>query len=212
MSSAVRRLTYALGFVSLIALTGTACQGNLGTPSSPSALGSASAASPSALDGSFSVSGLEGSPFGGNGLPLTEVPWSLPAGGGGTANTVATATLNTNIIEATINVHGAPPDTDLYFQIAHDAYLGPVPARGNGVCDRVAQFGFPNPPLHAGGDAGVIHTSSGGAASTHIKFEIPEGFASGAYEPGALLDQMFRVVNSTKTFELRTACMTLLMK
>jgi len=80
------------------------------------------------------------------------------------------------------------------------------------VCDRAAQFGFPNPPLHAGGDAGVIHTSSGGGASTHIKFEIPEGFQNGAYEPGALLDTMFRVVNLSKTFELRTACMTLLMK
>lgn len=156
MSSAVRRLTYASGFVSLIALTGTACEGNLGTPSSPSVLGGASAASPSALDGSFSVSGL-GSPFGGNGLPLTEMPWSLPVGGGGTANTVATATQDTNIIEATIDLHGAPPNADLYFQIAHDAYLGAVPSRGNGVCDRVAQFGFPNPPLHAGGDGPNSH-------------------------------------------------------
>jgi hypothetical protein len=83
------------------------------------------------------------------------------------ANSVPTATPNTNIIEVTINVHGAPPDTDLYFQIAHDAFLGSVPARGDGVCDRVARFGFPNPPLHAGGDAGVIHTSFGGAASSH---------------------------------------------
>ena len=128
------------------------------------------------------------------------------------ANSVPTATPNTNVIETTIDVHGAPPNTDLYFQIAHDAYLGAVPARGNGVCDRVAEFGFANPPLHAGADAGIIHTSSGGAGSTHIRFELPEGFQNGAYEPGERVDQMFRVVNLTKTFELRTPCMTLLMK
>jgi hypothetical protein len=128
------------------------------------------------------------------------------------ANSAPTASPGKDVIETTINVHGAPPDMDLYFQIAHDAYLGPAPARGNGVCDRVAQLGFANPPLHAGGDAGVIHTSSGGAGSTHIRFELPDGFSSGAYEPGALLDQMFRVVSLTKTFELRTPCMTLLMK
>lgn len=207
MSSAVRRLTYASGFVSLIALTGTACQGNLETPSSPSALGNATAASPSARDGSFSVSGLGGSPFGGNGLPLIEVTGSIPAGGGGTANTVPTASPNKDVIEATINVHGAPPDADLYFQIRSDRFLS-VDKRGDGVCDEVARLGFPNPPVNAG----VIQTSSGGAGSTHIRFEIPDGTSSGAFEPGALLDQMFRVVNLTKTFELRTACMTLLMK
>ena len=128
------------------------------------------------------------------------------------ANSVPTATPNSNVLEVTINVHGAPPNSDLYFQIAHDAYLGAVPARGNGVCDRVAEFGFPNPPLHAGGDAGIIHTSPGGTGSTHIKFELAEGFQNGAYEPGMTLDQMFRVVNLTKTFELRTSCMTLLMR
>lgn len=195
-----------------VALIGTACQSSLGTPSSPSALGMASAASPSVRDGSFSLSGLGSSLYGGNGLPLFEVPGSIPAGGGGTANTVPTASPNKDVIEATINVHGAPPDTDLFFQIRTDTFLGPVAARGDGVCHGVAQLGFLDPPYHVGGDAGIIHTSSGGAASTHIKFEIPEGFAGGAFEPGALLDQMFRVVSLTKTFELRTACMTLLMK
>lgn len=212
MSPPVRRVTSASGLVLFIALIGTACQSSLGTPTSPTGVGTSSASSASAGDGSFSMSGLGSSPYGGNGLPLLEVPGSIPAGGGGTANTVPTTSPNKDVIEATINVHGAPPDTDLYFQIRSDSFLGPVAARGDGVCHGVAQLGFLDPPYHVGGDAGVIHTSSGGAASTHIKFEIPEGFAGGAFEPGASLDQMFRVVNLTQTFELRTACMTLLMK
>ena len=192
---------YVSGLVLLVVLTGLGCQGNPETPASPSLLG-----------GSWSAAGARALASGANAQPLIEVPGSMPAGGGGMANSVPTATPNTNVIETTIDVHGAPPNTDLYFQIAHDAYLGAVPARGNGVCDRVAEFGFANPPLHAGGDAGVIHTSPGGAGSTHIRFELPEGFQNGAYKPGATVDQMFRVVNLTKTFELRTPCMTLLMK
>jgi hypothetical protein len=201
MAIGMSRLACASGLVSLMALSGVGCQDNVGNPASPSVLGAA-----------LPAAGFRASPYGGNGHPLVEVAGSVPAGGGGMANTVPTATPNTNVIEVTIDVHGASPDTDLYFQIAHDAYLGAVPARGDGVCDRVAQFGFPNPPLHAGGDAGIIHTSSGGAGSAHIKFEIPEGFQNGAYEAGAMLDQMFRVVNLSKTFQLRTSCMTLQMK
>jgi hypothetical protein len=208
MRSATGQLISALTFISWLAFVGIACETAVGNPTSASAITSASSAS-SLISSSFD---LAASPYGGNAHPLIEVPGSVPAGGGGMANSVPTATPETNVIEVAIDVHSAPPDTDLYFQIAHDAFLGPVPARGDGMCDRVAQFGFPNPPLHAGGDAGVLHTSPGGAASTHIKFELPEGLSSGAYEPGARLDQMFRVVNLTKTFELRTACMTLLMK
>lgn len=193
----------------VLAFAGIGCDSAVTAPASPSAVGgkSDSGSSPTA-----SSLGFLASAYGGSARPLIEVAGSVPAGGGGMVIPVPTATPDTNIIEGTINVHGAPTDTDLFLQIAHDAFLGPVPARGDGVCDRVAQFGFPNPPLHAGGDAGVIHTSTGGTGATHIKFEIPEGFSGGAYEPGARLDQMIRVVNLTKTFELRTDCMTLLMK
>lgn len=201
MSVGMPHFVYVSGLVLLMVLTGLGCQGNPETPVAPSLLG-----------GSLSAAGARALASGANAQPLIEMTGSIPAGGGGMANSVPTATPNSNVLEVTINVHGAPPDTDLYFQIAHDAYLGAVPARGNGVCDRVAEFGFPNPPLHAGGDAGVIHTSPGGAGSTHIRFELAEGFQNGAYEPGARVDQMFRVVNLTKTFELRTSCMTLLMR
>jgi hypothetical protein len=209
MGSAVGHLKCALTFITLFGLVGIGCESTAGNPTAPTAIvGSASSASNLAS----LPFGAAASPFGGNAHRLIEMPWSVPREGGGMATSVSTAAPNTNVIEVAINVHGAPADTDLYFQIAHDAFLGPVPERGNRVCDRVARFGFPNPPLHAGGDAGVIHTSSGGAGSTHITFELPEGFSSGAYEPGARLDQMFRVVNLTKTFELRTECMTLAMK
>jgi len=201
MTIGMPRLACVSALVLLMALPSLGCQDNPGTP-----------ASPSSLDGSLSAAGERALASGANAQPLIAVAGSIPAGGGGMANSVPTATPNSNVLEVTINVHGAPPNTDLYFQIAHDAYLGAVPARGNGVCDRVAEFGFPNPPLHAGGDAGIIHTSPGGAVSTHIRFELAEGFQNGAYEPGARLDQMFRVVNLTKTFELRTSCMTLLMR
>ena len=209
MGTAAGQLTCALTFIALFGLVGIGCESTAGNPTSPSTVvGSASSAS-NLISSSFRPAA---SPYGGNAHPLIETPWSVPRGGGGMANSVPTAAPNTNVIEVTINVHGAPADTDLYFQIAHDAFLGPVPERGDGVCDRVAQSGFPNPPLHAGGDAGVIHTSSAGAGSTHIRFELPEGFSSGAYEPGVRLDSMFRVVNLTKTFELRTECLTLVMK
>jgi hypothetical protein len=203
MSLATRRLICTSGFVSLMALIATGCQSNPGSPVSPSALG---AASPRTLDRSSSVSVLGGS-SGGNGLPLIEVAGSSPAGGGGTANTVPTASPDKDVIEATINVHGAPSDADLYFQIRSDRNLS-LDKRGNYVCDEVERVGFPDPPFNFG----VIHTSSGGAGSVHVRFEIPDGTSNGAFEPGAKVDQMFRVVNLTKTFELRTDCMTLLMK
>lgn len=211
MASARGRFMCALTVVApfVIAFAGSGCDSVVNTPSSPSAPGGGSDSVSSRI---LSSPGVKASLDGGKAHPLVEVEGSVPAGGGGMNVPVPTATPDTNVIEGTINVHGAPPDTDLFLQIAHDAFLGPVPARGDGICDRVAQFGFPNPPLHAGGDAGVIHTSAGGTGATHIKFEIPDGFSSGAYEPGARLDQMIRVVNLTKTFELRTDCMTLLMK
>lgn len=206
MSLATRRLICTSGFVSLMALIATGCQSNPRSPVSPSALDSLGAASPSALDSSSSIA-VSGGSSGGNGLPLIEVPGSIPAGGGGTANTVPTASRDKDVIETTINVHGAPPDADLYFQIRSDRNLS-LDKRGNYVCDEVERVGFPDPPFNFG----VIHTSSGGAGSVHVRFEIPDGTSNGAFEPGAKVDQMFRVVNLPKTFELRTDCMTLLMK
>lgn len=198
MSFFVRRAVPAYPSCLLILVSAAAC-GELSArnPVAPSAV-----AAPA-------VGLLAASPTNGNAQPFIEITTGEPTGAGGMANAVPTAAADVNVIEGTLNVHGAPPDTDLFFQIAHDAFLGPIPARADGVCDRALQFGFPNPPLHAGGDAGIIHTSKGGAGSTHVRFEIPLGFAAGAYDPGAQVDQMFRLVNSDQTFELRTACWTM---
>jgi hypothetical protein len=95
-------------------------------------------------------------------------------------------------------------------QISVDAGLGT--AQANGTCDRASQIGFPNPPTHADGDAGIFHTSAGGSGSTHIKFVLAEGIAGGAFDHGARVDIMYRVVNLSKSFELRTSCFQLLGK
>ena len=164
-------------------LLAAACQGTTTGPSSPSASSIASSAV---------------SPYGGHAVPLTEVPGSVPAGGTGILN--ATQTNQDNNFEVTINVHGAPPDTDLYFQIVGDV----APAtRGDGVCNPAP---FPAPPLHAGLDDGIIHTSAGGAGATHVKFVIPDGGVLGAFEPGVKSDFKYRVVNLAQTFDLRSPC------
>jgi hypothetical protein len=195
MSMGVVRRLSLIALLLALTLLGAACQ-NARNPVAP-------AAAPSV------PSALAAVPSGGNAHPLVETAASVPRGAEGMVNSVPTAAPQLNTIEVTINVHGAPPNTDLFVQIAHDAYLGPVPGRADGTCDRAMQFGFPSPPTHTGGDAGVLHTSEGGSASTHIRFELPHGLQAGAYEPGGMLDQMIRVVDATQTFELRTGCMTM---
>jgi hypothetical protein len=139
------------------------------------------------------------SPFGTNAIRLTEVPGSVPAGGVGTINATQTAEPGTNDFEVTINVHGGPPNTDLYFQVVSDF----LPAtRGDGVCPPA----FPNPPIHVGGDDGIIHTSPGGAGSTHAKFSIPEGAFFGSLEPGVMRDVKLRLVDLAQTFDLQSDC------
>jgi hypothetical protein len=126
----------------------------------------------------------------------------MPAGSTGTLNVTQTGKPGFNNFEATVDVHGAPPDTDLYFQIVGDV----LPAtRGDGICPA----SFPNPPAHSGGDDGILHTSAGGAASTHIKFEVPEGAAFGAFDSGVKSDFKWRVVNLAQTLDLRTPCVVL---
>jgi hypothetical protein len=182
-----RRMTRRFSLISFLAVATAACQGNTTGPISPS--GSSPVAS---------GPGSAASPYGGHAVPLTEVPGSVPAGGTGTIN--ATQTNRANDFEVTINVHGAPPDTDLYFQILGDV----APAtRGDGVCNPAP---FPAPPIHAGLDDGIIHTSAGGAGATHITFVIPEGGVLGAFEPGVKSDFKYRVVNLAQTFDLRSPC------
>ena len=185
------RLTRGLGFAVFLALTGVACQGNLGGPVSPSA-------SP--------IYGTAASPYGGEALRLTEVTGSVPAGGAGIMSATQTNEPGANNFQVAVNVHGAPPDTDLYFQIVGDT----APAtRGDGVCNPAA---FPNPPAHAGGADGILHTSAGGAASTHIVFSITEGANLGAFDSGVRSDFKYRVVNLARTFDLRSPCTVLMGK
>jgi hypothetical protein len=191
-------MSLGVTIAAMLAFGTWACSGNVGSPASPSA----------ATSGSTPV--LAASPFGGNAMALVEVANSSPAGGAGIVNVTQTATPDTNNFEVEVAVHGGPADEDLYVQISTDAGLGA--AQADGTCNRASQPGFPNPPTHAGGDAGIFHTSAGGSGSTHIKFVLAEGVAAGAFDQGARVDIMYRVVNVSKSFELRTSCFQLLGK
>jgi len=198
MHCRIGRISHGVIVAAGLALSVWGCSGNVGSPASPS----------TGMSGSTPT--LAASPFGGEAQRLVEVANSSPAGGAGMVNVTQTATPDTNNFEVQINVHGAPADEDLYVQISVDAGLGA--AQANGVCDRVQQLGFPNPPTHAGGDDGIFHTSPGGSGTTHIKFVLAEGTAGGAFDAGAKVDIMYRVVNLSKSFELRTSCFQLLGK
>ena len=132
-------------------------------------------------------------------MPLTEVSGSVPTGGTGIVNDPQTGEPGFNNFEVTVNVHGGPPDTDLYFQFVGD--IDPA-TRGDGVCPAP----FPNPPANT---IAVLHTSAGGAASAHIKFEVPEGAFFGVFDPGVKSDFKWRVVNLAQSFDLRTPCVVL---
>ena len=188
MPFALYRSTRLLGLAASLVVFTIACQSNIAGPAAPS---------PS---GATSGPGLAASPGGGHAIRLVAEPGSVPPGGSGMLN--GTETSRANDFEVTVNVHGAPPDTDLYFQIVGDL----LPAtRGDGVCPGT----FPSPPVHAGGDDGILHTSAGGSASTHIKFPIAEGGALGAFEPGVKSDFKYRVVSGDGTFDLRSECVVL---
>ena len=141
---------------------------------------------------------LAGSPYGGAGIPLIPEPDSVPGKGGGRVNNPQTAEPGFNNFELNVNVHGGPPDTDLFFQFVADVVPG---TRGDGACPE-----FPPPPANT---IGVLHTSAGGAAAAHLKFEVPEGAFLAAFDSGVKSDWRWRVVNSTQTFDLRTPCVVL---
>jgi hypothetical protein len=178
--------------IGMLALLGTAVAGCQGTTDSPTA--------PSLSVGAFGSGGTAAS-FGGHGVPLTEVPGSVPAGGAGILNDTQTDQPGFNNFELNVSVHGGPPDTDLFFQFAAD--VDPV-TRGDGVCPG----SFPSPP-GAGNAIAVLHTSAGGAASAHVKFKVPEGFFGGAFDSGVKVDFKWRLVNATQTFAVQTPCVVL---
>jgi hypothetical protein len=151
------------------------------------------------LQSAVPATGSAASPYGGHAVPLTEVAGSVPVGGRGTLNDTQTAEPGFNNFELDVSVHGGPPDTDLYFQFVGD--VNPA-TRGDGKCPDP----FPNPP---GNTIAVMRTSAGGSASTHVKFEVPEGAFLGTFDSGVKSDFKWRVVNLEQTFDLRTSCVVL---
>lgn len=181
------RSSLPVGIAGLLAIAFSGCQGNI----APTA--------PTAVTGAFAP-GTHAS-YGGQAVPLTEVAGSIPAGAAGIVNDIQTREPGFNNFEFTVSVHGGPADTDLFLQFVGD--IDPA-TRGDGVCPGA----FPSPP-GPGNSIRILHTSVGGAASAHIKFEVPEGVFGGAFDSGEKVDFKWRLVNSTQTFELRTPCVVL---
>jgi hypothetical protein len=193
----MRRARVTLTFLAALA-AGCAAQ----TPAPTGSLGIVSPTAPGPLDASpggasprFDVAA---SPYGGGAIPLTEVSGSVPRGGAGILNDIQTGKPGFDNFEVTLNVHGAPPDTDLYFQFSGDVFPG---TRGDGVCPP-----FPAPP---GNTLQVLHTSAGGTVSAHVKFPVPEGAFFGGFDSDVQSDFAWRVVNLSQTFDLRTLCIVL---
>jgi hypothetical protein len=65
---------------------------------------------------------------------------------------------------------------------------------GDGVCDEVARFGVPNPLS----TSGLSTRRPAAPVAPTSRLRIPDGTSNGASEPGALLDQMFRIGASRK--------------
>jgi len=190
-----------------IVLTIFACACAEPNPTAPTSLAGSGLAASGLSAGSPSGSGPASgpgqvatvSPYGGDAVPLIEVAGSSPAGGGGILNDPQTGKPGFNNFEVTVNVHGGPPRTDVFLQFLADVFPD---TRGDGVCPGE----FPAPPAMT---IGALHTSGGGAASAHIKFQVPEGFFSGTFDSGEHADFKWRVVNLEETFDLQTPCVTL---
>ena len=152
------------------------------------------AGSPAAPNLSAAPLSLAASPYGGSGVPLIPQPGTT---GGGTLNDPQVGTPGLNSFELNVAVHGAPPDTDLYFQFTAD--IDPA-TRGDGNCPPFVDPAF---------TIAVLHTSAGGAARAHVKFPVPEGAFFGTFDSGEHADFRWRVVNDSHSFDVRTPCVVL---
>ena len=169
------RFACTVGLTAVIGAVAAGCQGSGGSPVAPG------------------VSGLALSPYGGMGVPLIPEAGTT---GGGRLNDPQIGTPGWNSFELNLNVHGAPPDTDLFLQFVAD--IDPA-TRGDGVC----------PPMPPAFPLGLLHTSAGGSVSAHVKFPVPEGAFFGTFDSGEHADFRWRVVNATGTFDVRTPCVVL---
>lgn len=126
--------------------------------------------------------------------------------GSGLLNSPATGTNRegTLNVQATISVHGVPPNTVLYVRRAADLGLGAQQA--DGTCQRAAAGQFQPAPAVPGGPGATIETSPGGAGATHMEFsrnDLPEG---------TKFDAMYQLVDAAATIDLRTPCFTFTVK
>jgi hypothetical protein len=182
----IRRLMSA-GLVAVVAIL-AGCVGDVASPNAPTGT--------AAIGVLAAQGGKPGSPFGTNALALSEVTGSMPAGGSGIVNVIPTGQPGANNFQITVNVHGAPPDTDLYFQIRGDTGL--PGQQDDGICQRAATW--PAPPTSLLNQ--VLHTSAGGAGALHVSLPT----TTPGFDSGVTSDFMYRIVDFTQAFELRTAC------
>jgi hypothetical protein len=138
-----------------------------------------------------------------HGIELTPVVGS----GSGIVNDTATANDGGFTLrgQTTINVHGVPPDTLLYVQIAADAGL-PDGQQTDGKCQRADAGLFSPLASYPGGPPATLQTSPGGAGATHTSAALNPP----SLPDGARTDLVIRVIDAlppaAPTVELRTAC------
>ena len=138
-----------------------------------------------------------------HGIELTPVVGS----GSGIVNDTATANDGGFTLRAqvNVNVHGVPPDTLLYVQIAADAGL-PEGQQTDGTCQRAEAGLFAPLVLYPGGPPATLQTSPAGAGAVHTT----AGLNIPSLPDGARTDLVIRVIDAlppaTPTVELRTAC------
>jgi hypothetical protein len=137
-----------------------------------------------------------------DGIELTAVVGS----GSGIVNDTATANDGFTLRgQVNINLHGAPPDTLLYVQIAADVGL-PGGQQTDGVCQRAAAGLFAPLASYPGGPPATLQTSPGGAGAVHTSAGINNPFLP----DGARADLVIRLIDAlppaTPTVELRTPC------
>jgi hypothetical protein len=143
------------------------------------------------------------SPASQHGIELTPVVGS----GSGIVNDTATARDGEFTLtgQVNVNVHGAPPDTLLYVQIAADVGL-PGGQQTDGVCQRATAGAFAPLALYPGGPPATLTTSPGGAGAVHTTAGINNPFLP----DGARTDLVIRLIDAlppaTPTVELRTPC------
>jgi hypothetical protein len=138
-----------------------------------------------------------------NGIELTPVVGS----GSGIVNDTATGNDGGFTLrgQVNINVHGAPPDTLLYVQIAADVGLTGG-QQTDGICQRAAAGLFAPLALYPGGPPATLQTSPGGAGAVHTTAGINNPFLP----DGATTDLVIRLIDglppTNPTVELRTGC------